>query len=269
MGKIHDALQRAEEERLRQERASAAPAAEAPAASPSSRSAHPRDSRDPILSGRRARVITAGDSAVGEEYRTLRARLQSLRRKREIRSFVLTSAIPGEGKTTTAVNLALSFGLDLGTTTCLVDADMRTPSVHRAFAQLPAAGLAEVLETDAKLEDALLQVPETRLWVLPVKGLPGQPSELLASQRMVRLLEELAARFDTVVIDAPPLLGLPDAVTLVDLCDATLLVVGAGESPRAHVETALERLDRRKVIGCVFNRCETSSPAEEYYGRGS
>jgi len=259
MGKIHDALQRAEEERVRldprgERRSDVAPAA---------------DPHDAVLSSRRATFITAGGSAVGEEYRTLRARLQSLRRTRELHSFVLTSAIPGEGKTTTAVNLALSLGLDLGTTTCLVDADLRTPSVHRAFPHLPAAGLAEVLETDAKLEDALIQVPDTRLWVLPVKGLPSQPSELLSSQKMVRVLQDLAARFDTIVIDAPPLLGLPDAVTLTDICDATLLVVGAGSSARADVETALERLDRRKVVGAVFNRCETSSLPDEYYGKGN
>jgi capsular exopolysaccharide synthesis family protein len=266
MGKIHDALQRAEEERVRLEGAAAAPGAEHRSESSPGRSA---SSPDPILSGRRARVVTAGASAVGEEYRTLRARLQSLRRTREVRSLVLTSAIPGEGKTTTAVNLALSFGLDLGTTTCLLDADMRTPAVHRAFPQLPAAGLAEVLETDAKLEDALIQVPDTRLWVLPVRGLPSQPSELLASQKMVRVLEELATRFDTIVIDAPPLLGLPDAVTLADICDAALIVVGAGESARADVETALERLDRSKVLGAVFNRCEASTLPDEYYSRGA
>ena len=262
MGKIHDALQRAEEERVR-----LGATANEPIAERRSEPAAGADSTESVLSGRRARVITAGGSAVGEEYRTLRARLQSLRRNRELRSFVLTSAVPGEGKTTTAVNLALSFGLDLGTTTCLVDADLRTPGVHRAFPQLPAAGLAEVLEIDAKLEDALLQVPDTRLWVLPVKGLPGQPSELLASQKMVRVLEELAARFDTIIIDAPPLLGLPDAFTLTDICDATLLVVGAGEAARADVETALERLDRKKVVGAVFNRCEATALADEYYTR--
>jgi Mrp family chromosome partitioning ATPase len=86
---------------------------------------------------------------------------------------------------------------------------------------------------------------------------------------MTRLLEELAARFDTIVIDAPPLLGLPDAVTLTDICDATLLVVGAGESARADVSAALERLDRKKVVGAVFNRCDTSSLPYEYYGRGN
>jgi capsular exopolysaccharide synthesis family protein len=259
MGKIHDALQRAEEERVRLEGAAAVTSEPAPG--------RPAPSHDSVLSGRRARVVTAGASAVSEEYRTLRARLQSLRRTREVRSLVLTSAIPGEGKTTTAVNLALSFGLDLGTTACLVDADMRTPAVHRAFPQLPAGGLAEVLENDAKLEDALIQVPDTRLWVLPVRGLPSQPSELLASQKMVRVLEELATRFDTIVIDAPPLLGLPDAVTLADICDAALIVVGAGESARADVETALERLDRSKVLGAVFNRCDASALPDEYYGR--
>ena len=173
-------------------------------------------------------VVLPGNSGspYSEEYRTLRARIQSLRRTRELRSIVVSSSRPGEGKTTTAINLALSFGLERENSVCLLDADLRTPRVQKAFPAGPV-GLAEVLEGDAKLEEALIAVPESRLMVLPVKALPSAPSELLSARAMVDLLAELSARFQTVIVDAPPVLGLPDTVTLVDLCDAALFVVGA------------------------------------------
>ena len=180
----------------------------------------------------------------------------------------MTSSIPGEGKTTTAVNLALCFGLDVGSTTCLVDGDLRTPSVHRAFAKLPQLGLGELLESEEKLDDALLQVPDTRLTVLPVKSRPLNPAELVASPKMGKLVEELASRFDTVVVDAPPLLGLPDAVSLADLCDAALFVVGAGRASRSDVEAALERLERTRLIGTVFNRCDPDDALSSHHYLG-
>ncbi len=268
MGKIHEALQRAEEQRTalggaRGGAVQASEVVEAPAL--------PRRVSRPGNQARAARrsriVLSEAESAVSEQYRTLRARIQSIRRTRPLRSIAITSALPGEGKTTTAVNLALSFGFDIERETCLVDADMRTPGVHRAFSEQPVAGLAEVLQEDAKLEEALIRVPDTRLSVLSVKALPAQPSELLASRRMTRLMEELYGQFETVLIDCPPILGLPDATTLVDLADVAVLVVARGGSAREELENSLERIDVAKVLGTVFNRSpEVASPYG--YGRG-
>jgi capsular exopolysaccharide synthesis family protein len=267
MGKIHDALQRAEAlRRGGNESPAAEPTLEV--SSPAPLEPAPRaESWRTRLMARTARkrptarpndtVLVGGiDSPYSEEYRTLRARIQSLRRSRVLRSIVVSSTRPGEGKTTTAVNLALSFGLERENTVCLVDADLRTPRVHKAFPGTGIVGLAEVLEGDAKLEEALVSVPNTRLMVLPVKALPTAPSELLSSRAMTDLVAELHTRFHTVIFDAPPVLGLPDTVTLVDLSDAALFVVGAGRAPRDEVESALERLDANKVIGVVLNRCE-------------
>jgi len=271
MGKIHDALQRAETLRRG---GSDAPSAELPPVEVELGSAaalEPAPVARGWLGRRKARakagrastsrandtVLVGGmDSPYSEEYRTLRARIQSLRRTRELRSIVVSSTRPSEGKTTTAVNLALSFGLERESSVCLVDADLRTPRVHRAFANAGIVGLAEVLEGDAKLAEALIAIPDTRLMVLAVKALPTAPSELLSSRAMTELVAELHTRFHTVIFDAPPVLGLPDTVTLVDLCDSALFVVGAGRAPREEVESALERLDASKVIGVVLNRCE-------------
>jgi capsular exopolysaccharide synthesis family protein len=272
MGKIHEALQRAEEQRSRLGAPPGGPTSPHEildrASEPQAKRAVTRKSRaSELRAGRRARlVLNDSDSPISEQYRSLRARIQSIRRTRPVRTLAITSSLAGEGKTTTAVNLAASFGLDPERSTCLVDADMRTPSVHRALPEPPAAGLAEVLEGDAKLEEALVQIPDTRLWVLPVRSLPGQPSELLGSTRMAELLEELEARFETVLVDSPPVLRLPDATTLIDLCDAGILVVRAGKASRGDLESTLERIDGSKLLGTVFNGSEQKPAA---YGPGT
>jgi capsular exopolysaccharide synthesis family protein len=251
MGKIHDALQRAETLRRRGEEAPlatdivAADLAPVARAEPKSRTSwRARFRRTPsakqVLAESHAGVLVGGTgSPYSEEYRTLRARIQSLRRSRELRSIVLSSARPSEGKTTTAVNLALSFGAERENSVCLVDADLRTPRVHKSFAGTGIVGLAEVLEGDAKLEEALVPVPDSRLMVLPVKALPTAPSELLSSRAMIQLVAELHTRFQTVIFDAPPVLGLPDTVTLVDL---PLAARGSRIGAR---ETRCEQGDRR------------------------
>ena len=270
MGKIHDALQRAEDERaaLRGVDVPAAPQElTAEVASPRA-PARRAKRRQRLMDGRRSGVIMQDlSSRVTEEFRSLRARIQSMRRSHEIRSIVITSAMAGEGKTTSATNLALSFGFEKEGLTCLVDADLRAPAVHRVLHETPSAGLAEMLEADAKLDEVLIQVPETRLSVLPVRAQPTHPSELLASSRMAELIVELYSRFATVIVDAPPIHGLPDATALVDLCDAVLLVVGAGNTPREQIESALERIDSRKVLGVVFNRFDTRGAPYGAYGR--
>jgi capsular exopolysaccharide synthesis family protein len=273
MGKIHDALQRAEEQRAQHGGARGGAGSleqmlDRPVP-PAPRPARRRVRTKTLLNARRSRIVlTDSESAVAEQYRTLRARIQSLRRGRALLSLVVTSAVPREGKTTTAVNLALSFGLELEHRTCLVDADLRTPAVHRTLSDLPDAGLADVLEGHASLDDALTVVPDTRLSVLPVRSLPTHPSELLASRRMGMVLDELHKRFDTIIVDPPPVLVLPDATTLVDLCDAVVLVVGCGAASREEVHEALSRIDQRKIVGAVLNRVKETPPTYGYYYGG-
>lgn len=268
MGKIHEALQRAEQERA----AISAPSEGLPGVRDLVNRAGQVSSTlsraTEIRATRRARIVMNDpDCGVSEQYRSLRARIESIRRARPMRSIAITSALPREGKTTTAINLGLSFGLDLERETLLMDADMRTPGVHRVLPDPPLIGLAEVLEEDAKLEEALVRVPETRLSVLPVRGRPLHPSELLSSRRMTRLLEEVYGRFDTVLVDCPPVLGLPDATTLVDLCDATVFVVCRARAARSEIESALERVNAQKLLGTVFNR-SPEEPTTYGYGGG-
>ena len=166
------------------------------------------------------------------------------------------SARSDEGKTTTAVNLALCYGLSFDEDSCLVDADLRTPDVEQSLPEQGGAGLVDVLEDRATLDEALVQFPETRLSVLAARSIAERPSELLASQKMVELMRELHARFPIVIVDALPILGLPDTTTLVDVCDAAVLVMAARQNSPAEVERALDRVDRSKVLGIVFNKSD-------------
>ena len=267
MGKINDALQRAEQQRAEAGGATVGPAAVRELVDRASELPSGFSRGKLLRAARRSRLVLSDQgSSVVEQYRTLRARIESIRRTREIRSIAITSTLAREGKTTTSMNLALSFGLDVERKTCLIDCDLRTPGVHRALSNSPPEGLAEVLQDEAKLEDALVQVPDTLLWVVPVRLRPSHPSELLASRRMSRLLDEVYARFETVLIDSPPVVGLPDATTLVDLCDACVFVVSRARASRMEIETALERIDAQKIIGTVFNR-SPELPVPYGYGR--
>lgn len=288
MGKIHDALRRAEEERaklgavLRESDDAEVedhlgedvaddlpePLIEAPPGWTERLLRFPRSLRGLGGAGKESserHLVEGLDTNAIEEYRSMRQRIQSLRRSRDIKSIVISSALPGEGKTTTATNLALSFGLQRDVSTCLVDADLRAPAVHQALPHAPVAGLAELLDADAKLQEVLVEVEGTRLSILPVRALPTNPSELLASPRMAELMAELHSRFETVIVDAPPITGLPDTTALVDLCDAALLVVSASRTSRQDIAAALEHIDASKLLGTIFNRCEGRSAQ---YGAG-
>jgi capsular exopolysaccharide synthesis family protein len=280
MGKVFDALQRAEEQRARRagdptgtpalpERPSVhqpAPEARSPRRSfwrrwlPQTRRKAPDDAG--ALNKRRIALLQP-QSFVAEQFRTLRARLDSLGATHPLRTIAVTSADEGDGKTMAAVNLALVMSMGVGRRIALVDCDLRNPRVHESLGLRVEAGLAEVLRGTAEVEDALVTVEGSTLRVLPVRALPPNPSELLASNRMREVIDKLVAQFDCVILDLPPTLGLPDAKITSDLCDGILFVVRAHVTPAPDVQASLEVLDRSRVLGVVLNDADT---APGYYG---
>lgn len=196
------------------------------------------------------------ESFVADQFRTLRARLDSIAAERPLRTLAVASALAGEGKTTAAVNLAVVTALSVGRRVLLVDCDLRKPQVHSALGLSPEIGLAEVLADEAPLDRAVIKVEGTNLEVLAVRSTPKNPSELLASDRMRSLLQELAQSYDQVILDTPPTLALPDAKTLSELTDGVVLVVRADSTPQQDVHAALDMLDRRRVLGVVLNGAE-------------
>ncbi len=275
MGKVYEALRRAEEERGRQATGAAAPAVPTapPDAGSAGRSGKGRSRRgalsapvpDEALDANRRRIaLLDPDSFVAEQFRTLRARIEALAAQRPIRTIQITSSLAGEGKSTVALNLALVTAMELDRKVLLVECDLRRPEIHVSLGLTPRAGLAEVLLGEASLEEAIHPVEGTRLHLLPVRKLPPNPSELLSSERMRKLVEELSRAYDTVFFDTPATLGLPDAKELSQIMDGVVMVVRADSTPRDDLEAALDILDRRRILGLVFNGAEVDVDRYEY-----
>jgi capsular exopolysaccharide synthesis family protein len=193
---------------------------------------------------------------VAEQFRALRGRIDALEEQGNLKSVMVTSAMPGEGKTTAAVNLGIVTGLSLERRVLLIDCDMRRPSVHQSLGLQPTNGLAEVLNGKVDPDSAIMRVGGANLDVLPVRGRPANPSELLGSPGMVNLMTELRSRYDRIILDTPAALGLPDAKSVSEFCDGIVVVVRAGRTRQEDTETVVEILGRQRVVGIVLNGAE-------------
>lgn len=202
-----------------------------------------------------------------EALRRLRTNLQFLDVSGGPQMFVVTSALPVEGKSTTTINLAIALA-DAGSRVALVDADLRRPSVSRYIGIEGAAGLTTVLIGRATLEDVIQPWGNGKLHVLPSGQVPPNPSELLGSKAMAQLLTQLAATYDVVLIDTPPLLPVTDAAILARLTSGALMVVSANKLHRNQLRESIGSLDAvgARILGIVLNRVERKqSDAYTYY----
>lgn len=195
-------------------------------------------------------------SAIAESYRMLRSNLEFARVDRPIHTILVTSSLPGEGKTVTAANLAIAFALE-GRRVLLVDADLRKPAVHTLFDVPNTQGLTTMLRSDTvTLESVAHTNEQERLKVLTSGPLPPNPAEMLGSQRMLTVLQRLQAGQDVLIIDSPPLRVVTDAAILSAFVDGTLLVIDASKSRRPAVRLGREALNRvnAQMLGVVLNR---------------
>jgi polysaccharide biosynthesis transport protein len=207
-------------------------------------------------------------SGIAEAYRTLRTNTEFAAVDAPIRTLLVTSSMPGEGKTITAANLAVVFA-QAGRRVLLVDADLRKPGVHLVFDIPNAHGLTTLLRSDEVSLDAIAQVTEQdNLRVLTTGPLPPNPAELLGSQRMRTILERLKAGCDLVIFDSPPLQAVTDSAILSSFLDGTLLVIDAKHSRRRTVVLGREALSKAgaKVLGAVLNRIPVRAHYPDYYG---
>lgn len=205
-------------------------------------------------------ALDAPGSAAGESYRNVRTSLLFTMRAAKLRCLLVTSAIAGEGKTTTSVNLASAFGR-MGRRVVLVDADMRRPRVHRVF-RIPASpGLSEILQGKARVEDTVIRPERTEFDLIPAGAIPDNPSELLGSAAFTQLIADLKNEYDLVMLDSPVLLAVPDALLLAADADGTLIVAKPGSVDRHGLRRIRDDLQRSgaRVLGVVFNQVDPKS----------
>ncbi|HUR48288.1 MAG TPA: polysaccharide biosynthesis tyrosine autokinase [Acidimicrobiales bacterium] len=213
-------------------------------------------------------VVTAEDAGtnIAEAYRLLRTGVRFVDLDRPLKTVLVTSPSPGDGKTATATNLAVAIAQG-GERVLLVDADLRRSHVPEVMGVQREPGLTSVLLGDSKSSEAVVGLTE-RLFVLPSGPLPPNPSELLGSTRMFDLLTELGKEVDVIVIDAPPVVPVTDAQVLAALVHGVIFVARDGRTSRTATEEAVRRLDlvRAPVVGCVLNAASASDHYVDDYG---
>ncbi|MCC4248618.1 polysaccharide biosynthesis tyrosine autokinase [Microbacterium testaceum] len=202
-----------------------------------------------------------------ESFRSLRTNLQFIDVDGSSRSFVISSAGPGEGKSTTTANLAIALA-ETGARVALVDGDLRLPRVADYMGIEGGVGLTDVLIGRAELVDVLQQWGTGKLFVLPSGRTPPNPSELLGSQAMKRTLEALADAFDYVLVDAPPLLLVTDAAVISRFTSGVLLVAASGTTKKPQLTAAVEKLNAigSRLFGVVVTMLPARGPDSYGYG---
>lgn len=223
----------------------------------------------------RDKLITRQDpfSPVSEAYRMLRTNLQFMTIDEPVQSMMVTSSNPGEGKSVTASNLGVTMAqADLKT--IIIDADLRRPTLHKVFQVSNLEGLTDLLRSPkASVSDQLKDTGIENLQVITSGPLPPNPSEMLSSQRMIGLLQELKQIADVIIFDSPPVLAVTDAAVLSSRVDGVILVTYAKHTRRNAAKQALERLQHvgGKVLGCVLNQVSRRGDYSHYayYTRGT
>ncbi|MFS8652200.1 MAG: CpsD/CapB family tyrosine-protein kinase [Caldibacillus sp.] len=217
---------------------------------------------------KRNRLIakTAPKSPITEQYRTIRTNIQFSAVDTPIRSLMVTSAGPSEGKSTTASNLAVVFAQQ-GKKVLIVDADLRRPTLHFTFGFTNTIGLTNVLTRQIHINESIRTTDVENLYFMPSGPIPPNPAELLGSATMDQLISDLYEMFDLVIFDVPPVLAVADAQVLGNQVDATILVVSSGLTEREGAIKAKEILEqtKSKLLGAVLNNKEEDRSTHYYY----
>ncbi|BAC17167.1 chain length determinant protein [Corynebacterium efficiens YS-314] len=210
---------------------------------------------------------TKPHSPNAEAYRAFRTNLQFLNVDESSSIFVITSPNPGEGKSTTSINLALALA-ESGSRVALIEADLRLPKISKYLNMEGGAGLTDVLIGKAELNDVLQRWGRTQLYVLPAGRIPPNPSELLGSSAMTQIIDEVDEGFDYVIIDAPPILAVTDAAVIGHGKAGVLVAVASGATKRPELEAAIQTLDHAgsNMLGVVVTMLPAKAAAGYGYG---
>lgn len=219
-----------------------------------------------MLSKLARNLITISDtkSIISEQFRTIRANITFSMPDQELKTILVTSSTPGEGKSTNAANLGVVFAQE-GKRVLIIDGDLRKPTLHQTFKTFNKLGLSNVISKKAAYNEAIQETFIFGLDVLTSGPIPPNPAELLASKSMDALILDVKRDYDIVIMDAPPLLSVSDAQILANKCDGTVLVVNTGVVEKEAVRKANAILSNAQsiIIGVVLNKYVT--PKRQHY----
>lgn len=209
-------------------------------------------------------AITTPQSLVSEQFKRLRANLNFMLPKENLRSLIVTSANAGDGKSMVAANLAVVFAQE-GKKVLLVDGDMRNPTTHKTFRLKNDIGMSNLLAEEIVAEAAIRKTAIDNLDLLCCGPVPPNPSELLGSKAMERLMEKLEKAYDFVIYDSPSLLSVVDGQIMASKCDGSIFVINSGKTDKGQAIKAKEALtlSGSRVLGVILNNFR-EAPAKSY-----
>ena len=215
------------------------------------------------------RIVTFYDSksSVAEQYRTLRTNIQGINSKNPIKAITITSSIHGEGKTITAINLAISMAHDLGKKNILlVDADLRRARISRYLGVNAELGLADLIANGTNIDEALLNIGIDNLTILPAGKIPNNPAELLGSLKMKNLVSLLKTKYDYIIFDTPPVVPVTDAGLVGAQTDGVIMVIQAERTQKGVVEhgEGLLKQAQSKLLGYILTNIQYHIPGYIY-----
>jgi capsular exopolysaccharide synthesis family protein len=206
-------------------------------------------------------------SPISEAFRTLRTNIKFSSLDKPIKTLLITSPIPEAGKSSVAINLALTMAEDKKKV-ILIDADLRKPVIHKIFKQDNKKGLTNILVEDKNIKEVMRKMSdvEPNLYFIPSGPIPPNPSELLGSNRMKELLKELQEQADFVIFDSPPVIAVTDALVLATQVDGVVLVLDFGEVTREAAKQTKELLEKVKanILGVVLNKIDMEKEGQYY-----
>ena len=212
-------------------------------------------------------VSLLSDAPEAEYYKILRTTIQQLTKEKGWNTIMVTSVQPGEGKTFTSINLAVSFAREFNQTVLLVDCDLKRQSIHRYLDFSSDKGIIDYLMNDCELKDLIVWPGIEKLTLISGGKTISNSSELLGSPRMKALVKEIKNRYDDryIIFDTPPILGWADTIAFAPLVDGILIVVEAGRTPIEDIKKAYEMIPSEKFLGFVLNRQKMSGKKYYYY----
>jgi len=228
---------------------------------PSDRVLHPHPTPE-----QRLVCLSDHNGAGAEMFRVLATRLAHMKDKRPLSKLLVSSAVVDEGKSVVAVNLALALCQRPGERVLLVEADLRRPTASTLLSSSPTVGITEWHAGRLSIQNALYKMGDLPLWFLSAGEGIQEPLPILESLEFANMIEAISAHFDWVILDSTPMLPMADAASLSRLTDGVLVVVREGHTRRKMLNKALESIDRKKLVGLVFNEAASTQATYDQFG---